>query len=137
MAVIKELIKTEADGTISFGNYTLPAKQKVDEFDHHGDLYKVKTFSEITKLEKNGMFLYESVPGTCVEHFRAEEDEISFSVTGTKDAQCTLGMEAETEYMIFIGDVNVGTVTTNLSGKLSISVELSEEEPVEVSAVRK
>ena len=29
-----------------------------------GDLYKVKTFKEITKLERNGMFVYESVPGT-------------------------------------------------------------------------
>ena len=29
-------------------------------------MYKVKTFKEITKLERNGMFVYESVPGTAV-----------------------------------------------------------------------
>ena len=34
--------------------------QKQD-FEHQGDLYKVKTFKEITKLERNGMFVYESV----------------------------------------------------------------------------
>ena len=66
MAVIKELIRTEANGTISFGDYSLDAKAKLDNFEHDGDLYKVKTFREITKLERNGMFVYESVPGTAV-----------------------------------------------------------------------
>lgn len=28
MSVVSELIRTEADGTISFGNYELPAKSK-------------------------------------------------------------------------------------------------------------
>ena len=65
MAVISELIRTEADGTISFGDYSLSSKAKLDNFDHGGDLYKVKTFAEITKLERNGMFVYESVPGTA------------------------------------------------------------------------
>lgn len=62
MATISELIRSEADGTISFGDYTLGAKAKLDNFEHQGDIYKVKTFSEITKLERNGMFVYESVP---------------------------------------------------------------------------
>ena len=44
MAVIKELIRTEANGTISFGDYSLDAKAKLDNFEHDGDLYKVKTF---------------------------------------------------------------------------------------------
>ena len=34
----------------------------MNDFEFCGDLYKVKTFFEITKLEKNGMFVYESVP---------------------------------------------------------------------------
>ena len=65
MSVINELIRTEANGTLSFGNYSLAAKSKVEDFEHEGDLYKVKTFKEITKLERNGMFVYESVPGTA------------------------------------------------------------------------
>ena len=51
MSVINELIRTEANGTLSFGNYSLAAKSKVEDFEHEGDLYKVKTFKEITKLE--------------------------------------------------------------------------------------
>ena len=62
MAVVKELIRTEENGSISFGNYELAQKSKVSDFQHQGDVYKVKTFNEITKLERNGMFVYESVP---------------------------------------------------------------------------
>ena len=53
MSVINELIRTEANGTLSFGNYSLAAKSKVEDFEHEGDLYKVKTFKEITNLERN------------------------------------------------------------------------------------
>jgi len=52
MGAISELIRTEKDGTISFGDYTLDKKAKLDNFEHDGDLYKVKTFHEITKLER-------------------------------------------------------------------------------------
>ena len=66
MSVVDELINIEDDGTISFGNYLLNAKTKKDNVEYNGDIYKVKTFNEITKLERNGMFVYESVPGTTV-----------------------------------------------------------------------
>ena len=56
MPVIEELIKVEKDGSISFGNYELDTKAKLDNFDVNGDIYKVKTFNEITKLEENGNF---------------------------------------------------------------------------------
>ena len=68
MAIVKSLIQTEPDGTLSFGDYTLPSKTKKGGFSHDGSTYKVKTFKEITKLEKDDLFLYESVPGTAVNH---------------------------------------------------------------------
>ena len=132
MAVIEELICTQADGTISFGNYQLSAKSKVEDFEHDGDLYKVKTFREITKLEKNGMFVYESVPGTTVLNLKASQHEMSFQVEGPEDAQITLELEDETEYMVFVDGANAGTMKTNLGGKLSLSVELNEGTPVSV-----
>ena len=92
MAVVQELIRTEDNGTISFGNYMLDVKSKAEDFEHDGDLYKVKTFKDITKLERNGMFVYESVPGTSVEHFAESENGVSFTVEGTEDAQITLGL---------------------------------------------
>ena len=132
MAVIEELICTMADGSISFGNYRLSAKAKLDNFEHNGDLYKVKTYKEITKLERNGMFVYESVPGTTVLNLKASENAMSFQVEGAEDAQITLELEDETEYRVFVDDVNVGHMKTNLGGKLNLSVELTEGTPVAV-----
>ena len=57
MAAVAELIRTEADGKISFGNHLLQEKSKKEGFEASGDEYKVKTFKEITKLERNGMFV--------------------------------------------------------------------------------
>lgn len=132
MAVISELIRSEADGTISFGDYSLSAKAKLDNFEHQGDLYKVKTCQEITKLERNGMFVYESVPGTAVMNLKATDKGMTFAVEGDEDAQFTVELEAETEYDIVIDGADAGRMNTNLGGKLSVSVELGEK-PVEVS----
>ena len=136
MAAVKELLRVEEDGTLSFGDYTLDKKTKLEDVECQGDLYKVKTFAEITKLERNGMFLYESVPGTAVEHLKVTEDTVSFSVSGRQDVQFTLEMEADTEYTVYMDDTNVGRMKTNLSGKLSISAELNENVPVEIKVVR-
>lgn len=136
MTAVKELIKSEADGTLSFGDYTLDSKTKLDGFEYQGDLYKVKTFKEITKLERNGMFVYESVPGTAVEHFEVTEDSVSFEVSGPEDAQITLELEADSEYTVYMNDVNVGDMSTNLSAKLSLSAELDKEK-VAVKIVKK
>ena len=132
MSVVSELIRTEADGTISFGNYELLAKSKKSDFEHDGDLYKVKTFKEITKLERNGMFVYESVPGTAVSHLKATENGMSFTVECPTDAQITVELEEETSYQVFVDDKEVGEMKTNLGGKLVLSVELDSTESAAV-----
>ena len=136
MTAVKELLRANEDGTISFGDYTLPSKTKKEGFEFEGDIYKVKTFSEITKLEKNGMFVYESVPGTAVEGFRAEESGVSFQVSGKEDAQFTLELEADSEYTVYLDDVNAGKMKTNLSGKLSVSAELQPDQTVCVKIIK-
>ena len=136
MSVINELIRTEANGTLSFGNYSLAAKSKVEDFEHEGDLYKVKTFKEITKLERNGMFVYESVPGTSVFDLVQSADQMDFHVEGPEDAQITVEMEPDTEYEVFIEQASTGKMKTNLGGKLSFSVELGNAARVEVKIVK-
>lgn len=136
MAVVTELIRKEDNGTISFGNYELATKSKFSDFEHHGDLYKVKTYKDITKLERNGLFVYESVPGTSVFELELEEREISFKVEGTTSSQITLELEPEKDYKVFIDDINIGKMKTNLGGKLVLSVDLSEEQAVEVKVVQ-
>ena len=85
MAAVKELLRAENDGSLSFGDYTLSEKTKKDNYEFEGDIYKVKTFSEITKLERNGMFVYESVPGSAVEGFKETDSEVAFSVSAKGD----------------------------------------------------
>ena len=131
MSTVSELIRSEADGSLSFGDYTLGAKAKLDNFEHAGDVYKVKTFKEITKLEKGGVFAYESVPGTAVTGMKATDGSLSFSVEGPEDAEITIGLDEETSYDVKIGGADAGTMTTNLGGKLTISVELGAD-PVSV-----
>ena len=136
MAAISELIRTEANGTLSFGDYTLGAKAKLDNYDFNGDKYKVKTFKEITKLERNGLFVYESVPGTAVTDFNQTENTVAFTVEGPEDAQITVEMEPDTEYEVFIEQASTGKMKTNLGGKLSFSVELGNAARVEVKIVK-
>lgn len=96
----------------------------MEDFKHAGDLLKVKTYKDITKLEKNGMFLYESVPGTSVLNFVEKENGVEFVVEGDEDAQITIGLNDDTQYEVFVGGKSMGTMTTGLGGKLSLSVEL-------------
>lgn len=136
MAVIEELIRTESDGTISFGNYALPTKTKKADFEHDGDLYKIKTFHEITKLERNGLFVYESVPGTVVHNLDVTDSRVAFSVEGKEDAMITLELEPESEYKVVINSTDAGSMKTNLGGKLPISVELGEGMLVHIQVER-
>ncbi len=136
MATVKELLRAESDGTLSFGDYTLTSKTKKDNYEFEGDIYKVKTFAEITKLEKNGMFVYESVPGSAVENFKTKDTEVAFSVSAPEDVQFTLEMEPESEYEVFIDGESAGKMMTNLSGKLSVSVELSEGRSVQIRVAK-
>lgn len=133
---VTELLRVEDDRTFSFGDYSLEAKTKLDNFEFEGDIYKVKTFEEITKLEKNGMFVYESVPGSSVHNFKATDAEVSFYVTAKEDVQFTLGMEPQCEYEVFINDMTSGKMKTNMSGKLSMSIKISEGGKVAVKIVK-
>ena len=92
MSAVKELIRTEPNETISFGDYTLDVKAKLQDYEFKGDLYKVKTYRDITKLERNGMFVYESVPGTAVNVFAAEDTGVSFLVEVGQDVKITHGL---------------------------------------------
>ena len=129
MAAIEELIRQEENGTISFGNHLMDEKKKVLDFEVNGDLYNVKTFCEITKLEKNGKMLMEAVPGATVHNFEMDEKGARFTVEGAEDAQITMELEPETEYKILIDDVNVGKMKSNLAGKVTFSVELQKGMP--------
>lgn len=126
MSVVEQLICKEDNGSLSFGNYLLDSKTKKSDFEYEGDLYKVKTFSEITKLEKNGLFVYESVPGSTVTNFVADGTGVSFQVEAAQDISFTLELEPSQEYKVMLDETELGTMKTNLGGKLNVSIELDE-----------
>ena len=136
MSVVEELIRKEDNGSLSFGNYLLDTKTKKADFEYQGDLYKVKTFKEITKLEKNGLFVYESVPGSAVTDFKDDGGEISFTVEAAGDLGFTLELEPSQEYKVLLEGVELGKMKTNLGGKLNVSIELDEGKKAAVKVIK-
>lgn len=135
MSAVSELIRKESTGAISFGDHTLDAKAKLEDFDVNGNLYKVKTFKELTKLERDGLFVYESEPGTSVTDFKMTDGGVSFTVCGDKDAMITVGLKEDTEYSVNVAGRDIGKIRTNLGGKLSLSVELEGKGEINVKVV--
>ncbi len=131
-----ELIKRESDGSLSFGDYTLQEKTKQDDFKNDGSSYKVKTYNEITRLERDGVLVYESVPGTNVTSLKGSAEGLVFAIEGGKDAQITVGVEPQTSYGVRVGGESIGIITSNLGGKLSFSVELEDAGQVAVEVVK-
>jgi len=128
MAIVNEAIRLESDNTLSFGNYQVKEKQKVTDFDVAGDIYKIRTHNEVTRLSKNGKLLLETVPGATIHNLKVTEKLTTFSAEGFEDTLITLELEPETEYTIYIDDVNICKTKTNLSGKISFSIELNNRE---------
>lgn len=127
MAVVKEIIRVEENGTLSFGNYELKEKTKVLDFEAEGRLYKAKTFYEVTKLKRDGALVYESLPGTAVHNFKVTDNGVSFEVEGEGSSQITLELEPETEYKLVVHDITIGTVKSTVSGKVNFSVQCTKE----------
>jgi len=126
MAGFEQLIVSNEDNAISFGNHKVIEKQKQEGIELDGDVYKVKTHNQITRLEKNGRLLYESVPGTTVSHFKLDSDVMNFTVEGSaEDAQITVELEADQDYKVYINQMQVGKVKSNLAGKISFSVDFA------------
>ena len=136
MSITNEIIFVE-NGKLNFGDYILEEKSKKEDFAFNGDLYKVKTFKGITKLERNGLFAYESEPGSKVREFQTTINGLSFIVESYEDLQITLGVEEEKEYEVFIDGKEIGTMKTNISGKLVLFIEFEDKNSAKVEIIRK
>ena len=128
-----EIIYTDDKGKLAFGDHHLKEKTKVEDFPFGGDLLKVKTFEDITRFEKNGLVVYESVPGTTVTDFEETADSMEFTVSGKGSVSITLGLADDTLYAVKEDDKETGTVKTGLGGKLSLSLDLSNNRKAVVS----
>ena len=56
-----------------------------------------------------------------LKHFKVTDEQRRVAVEGDKDAQITVQLENDTDYEVYVDDVAVGSMKTNMSGKLSVS----------------
>ena len=124
MAIIEEIIRLEENGTLSFGDYISAEKKKRDNFEVSGDIYKIKTHIEITRLEKNGKLLLETVPGATVHNLALETNSVTFSIEGADDTRVTAELAPNEVYRVLIEGTNIGNVKSNISGKVIFSLDL-------------
>lgn len=125
MAIVNEIIRIENDGTLSFGNYEVDEKQKVNDFDVNGDKYQVRTHKDVTRITKNSALLLETVPGSAIHNLKVSDKGTSFTAEGMGNTQFTLELENDTNYKVIIDDVNIGKIKSSVAGKLAFSAELS------------
>lgn len=128
MAVINEIICTEADGSLSFGNYEVAEKQKAEGFKVGNDEYKVRTHKDVTRLSKNGNLVLETVPGATVHSLKVGDRVTTFDIEGKGSTMVTLELIPDSTYSIYVDDVNIDKVNTNMAGKISFSVELDSND---------
>lgn len=124
MSPINEGI-TSNGSLISFGNYSITEKLKVDNFTLGTDIYKLKTHNEITRLEKNGSLLFESVPGSTVLDFNLTASTVTFTAEGLGSSHITLELLPNQEYAVYINDEQRNMLKSNISGKISVGATLS------------
>lgn len=129
----EQLIRSEKDGSLSFGDYTLEEKTKVKDFKYKGDLLYVKSYKTTTKLEKNDLFVYESEPGTRVSNMKYDDSSVSFKVEGNANTDITVGLAPETNYQVSAAGEDYGVMKTGLGGKITLSIDLSDGKTKEVS----
>lgn len=127
MAIVEESLRLENDKTLSFGNYIVKEKQKIVDFEVDGDIYKIRTHNEVTRLSKNGKLLLEAVPGATVHNLKVTDKVTTFSIEGYEDTSVTLELESDANYSIYVNDVNIDKVKTGLSGKINFSIDLNSE----------
>lgn len=130
--VIKNGIITDESGALSFGDYSVTDKQK-HEFTYRGDIYKLKTHNEITRLEKNSQLFLETVPGAAILGLTQRGAGLSFTADAPGDTAFTVELLPETDYCVRAGGHDIGCYKSGTTGKLMFSLDLhSGAVPVEI-----
>jgi len=120
-------ITIENESTLSFGNYIVKEKIKVNDFEFKGNIYSLRSHNKVTRLEKNGELLLEAVPGAFIQNFYLDENLCSFNIEAPSSVQLTLGLLPAVNYnKIIKEDGTKIKVETSATGKLSFSVSLND-----------
>ncbi len=124
---MKKLIEVERD-SLNFGDFKSEKKQKLKGFKKNEDIYDINSYSESTKLIKNGEMIFEAVPGVKVTNFIQGDDGVTLKLLGIKSTQVTIKLDGDMSYNIKKNKIDLGEFRTSESGKLTLSVDLSKGE---------
>lgn len=128
---MKKLIEINEQSNLNFGDYTLSEKSK-ENIIYNEYEYKLKTFKDVTRLERDELLIYESVPGTYVENFSYKSDEISFMVSGNDTASIIIGVNQDSNFSLTIDDKFYPETVCISPGKLNINLNFNKENKVKV-----
>lgn len=129
------ILKINDDKTFDFGNYE--NKDKLKEAIIHNELdYKVKTHSDITRLERDELMIYESVPGTNVRNFSYTSSKIKFNVSGYSHTSIIIGVNQDSVFNLTVDNVDEGEAIFVAKGKLNINLNLENNEEVSVELTK-
>lgn len=123
---MSELISVNDIKLLDFGNFTSEKKLK-ESMEFMGDQYNIKTYNEVTRLEKNDLMIYESVPGTEVSNFLDDIEKISFRVKGNGNTSIILAVEENKEFKFSIDGIEYENNSLLAQGKLNVNVDLNED----------
>ncbi len=124
---MRKLIEVERD-SLNFGDFKSETKQKLKGFKKNEDIYDINSYSESTKLIKNGEMIFEAVPGVKVTSFIQGDDGVTLKLLGIKSTQVTIKLDGDMSYNIKKNKIDLGEFRTSESGKLTLSVDLSKGE---------
>ena len=61
------------------------------------------------------------------------DSSLEFQVEGTGNTDITVGLSPESEYQVSAAGEDYGVMKTNLGGKITLSIDLSDGKPKSVS----
>jgi hypothetical protein len=126
MPIVKKGIIIDEDKFLSFGNYNLKEKHKITDFDFFGEKLELKTYQKNTRLKKNGMIFFESIPGSAVHKMNINNSPIQFYITGLKTTDITISLQPDTMYRIYADNSDLGETKSTMSGKITFSLDLDD-----------
>lgn len=130
---MKEIIMLNKN-KLDFGDYNLDEKVK-DTIELNGIKYRVKTHEEITRLERDELMIYESVPGTNVYNFSYNSEEIYFDVEGKGNTSLIIAVNQDKTYNIFVNNEEYLSINILAGGKIQFLINFDENERVAVRLV--
>ena len=71
-----------------------------------------------------------------MDHFSETDEGVVCRVEGYKASQVTLQLEEDTLYQVFENRELTAEITTNVSGKLAVNLDLEDGKPIDLEIVK-